>query len=247
MKSPDLIFIGGIDPGTQAGLFADARVAQNLNISYRVLPTAITSQSDQKMWGWEATSPKLFSSMLASLPKRIRAIKIGMLGKQTHLKLLLEWIQSLKAPLVVWDPVVESSSGGRLLEARQWNASLETLWQHCTLVTPNFPEAQWILKMDTRQGGAKLSAVLSGLQDKIKPPCTHVLLKGGHLSPRSPVVQDTLISQGGTWTFQHPRMKGKVRGTGCTLASALAIYLSRGHSMNRAYRLAHSYLKKHLL
>lgn len=246
MKSQPLILIGGIDPGAQAGLFADARVAERLRTPYRVIPTALTSQSDQKMWGWEATSPKLFSSMLASLPKKVRGIKIGMLGKKTHLKLVLEWIQSLSDPLVIWDPVRESSSGGSLLEIPKWNLNLEKLWHHCTLITPNFPEAQWILKMDLGQASSKLSAVLDGLQDKIQHPHTHVLLKGGHLSPRSPVVQDTLISHRGTWTFQHPRIKGKVRGTGCTLATALAIYLSRGHSLNRAYRLAHGYLKKHL-
>ena len=68
-----------------------------------------------------------------------------------------------------------------------------------------------------------------------------VLMKGGHLegadSPDCLVTPDTV-----TW-FEAPRtLTANTHGTGCTLSSALAAHLAKGHSVADATAAAKSYV-----
>jgi hydroxymethylpyrimidine/phosphomethylpyrimidine kinase len=80
-----------------------------------------------------------------------------------------------------------------------------------------------------------------------------VLLKGGHRQGR--VVCDYFFSGESMTVFSHARQPRSVRGTGCTLASAIAAGLASNlplrdavaraeqflqHEMQRAYRLGHA-------
>lgn len=68
-----------------------------------------------------------------------------------------------------------------------------------------------------------------------------VLLKGGHAN--GPEVVDLLWCPGSApLHFVAPRQPGSRRGTGCTLASAIAVHLARGHDLATACGQAKRYL-----
>jgi hydroxymethylpyrimidine/phosphomethylpyrimidine kinase len=70
---------------------------------------------------------------------------------------------------------------------------------------------------------------------------TAVLMKGGHLEgPDSP---DCLVSNDTVIWFDAPRtLTANTHGTGCTLSSALAAHLAKGHSVADATAAAKSYV-----
>jgi hydroxymethylpyrimidine/phosphomethylpyrimidine kinase len=67
-----------------------------------------------------------------------------------------------------------------------------------------------------------------------------VLLKGGHL-PGDPL--DVLVSAQVTKIFQGPRLAQTMRGTGCTLAAALACELAKGRRLEEAVDAARAYVR----
>ncbi len=68
-----------------------------------------------------------------------------------------------------------------------------------------------------------------------------VLLKGGHLEDGDPT--DVLATNDAVETFSEPRIAGRMRGTGCTLAMALACELARGVRLTDAVRSARAFVR----
>ena len=72
-----------------------------------------------------------------------------------------------------------------------------------------------------------------------------VLLKGGHRRGR--VVRDYLFDGESMTVFSHARLPGSVRGTGCTLASAIAARLASGMPLRAAVERAEQFLQRAML
>ncbi len=244
MPIQPLILIGGIDPSTHAGLFADARVVSKLNHPYRCIVTALTAQNDSHFFTWGPSSPKVFRQSLASLGPRVSYVKIGMVGNLSHIQILSAWLKKVRPKQVIWDPVLHSTSGGSLMQAKAWNQSLQDLLKQCTLLTPNFDEALWILGKEGADTHA-LEPIAQNLFEKASGKLSAILLKGGH-APKthgSKKVFDILADASGIHSFSHERLSKKVRGTGCTLATAILVYLSQGKDLREAYLKAYRFTK----
>ena len=70
-----------------------------------------------------------------------------------------------------------------------------------------------------------------------------VLMKGGHIAGDRGI--DLLITPVGETRFEDGRIDTRhTHGTGCTLASACAAGLARGHSLERAVTAAHAYVQE---
>jgi hydroxymethylpyrimidine/phosphomethylpyrimidine kinase len=108
------------------------------------------------------------------------------------------------------------------------------LFPRAVLVTPNLPEASYLLDRPiTRRAEMGQAAA-----DLIAMGCPAVLLKGGHLEDDGPAsangaLDDLLMLADGTVrVFTHPRIDTKnLHGTGCTLAAAIAAQLARGDAL----------------
>jgi hydroxymethylpyrimidine/phosphomethylpyrimidine kinase len=108
-----------------------------------------------------------------------------------------------------------------------------------SLVTPNIPEAESltgvsIASLDDMQRAAD-RLLLLGAQA--------VLVKGGHLE--EPTVVDLLRTQdGAARVFESSRLPGgSTHGTGCTLASAIAVGLAEGNTLEAAVHLGREYVR----
>ena len=70
-----------------------------------------------------------------------------------------------------------------------------------------------------------------------------VLVKGGHLAGET--VTDVLVEEGGVHRFSGPRIaSAATHGTGCTLASAIAMGLAQSSSLQDAIHRARAFVRQ---
>ena len=162
----------------------------------------------------------------------LRAAPLGMPANASIVEAIAATLPDL--PFVL-DPVLATSAGATLLDAAGCAAMITRLIPRATLMTPNLPEAA---RLTGLQSGAALGALASGL---FAMGARAVLLKGGHASGAE-AVGWLLRPDAAPLRFAAPRQPGTRRGTGCTLASAIAALLARGHDLATACGHAKRYL-----
>jgi hydroxymethylpyrimidine kinase/phosphomethylpyrimidine kinase len=216
-----VLLIGGIDPRAGAGLLRDVLTAVALGARPIAVGTAWTEQG-VGVHSIEARGHEsLIDSIRYAVSARPSAVKIGMVPDAAAAAAILAGLSSYEGPIVV-DPVLASSRGGPLFEGSL--ADLFPLLRRATLVTPNAAEAAILAGVAVRAlEGAEAAA--RALADR---GVAAVLVKGGHLGAAPAPVTDTLLVDGAVHLFSHARVAGgDVRGTGCALATAIAVHLGR--------------------
>jgi hydroxymethylpyrimidine/phosphomethylpyrimidine kinase len=161
-----------------------------------------------------------------------------MLGDAAMIEAVAAVIAEAGVPSVI-DPVMIAKGGAVLLEPFAVEALAEALIPLATLLTPNAPEAAALTGFpvetteDLRRAGERL----------IERGASAVLMKGGHIPGAR--VTDLLITPVGETRFETGRIDSRhTHGTGCTLASACAAGLARGHTLEHAVRDAHAYVQE---
>ncbi len=243
MSSPlPILAIGGLDPSGQAGLFADARVFEDLGLSYRVAATAITAQSEKKFFSWKPVDLKLFQAQLDAAGAKLGGVKIGMLGTPRHVRAVLAWLKKTRPAWVVWDPVWRSSTGGKLFRGKP--SALLPLLAVTDVWTPNLPEAELFLGRSIRNLAQARSAAVE-LWRMGKRKSHFVVLKGGHL-PKNEGASDLLVDNSGIHELRGIRLATSKRGTGCTFGSVLLAALVSGITPLDAVGFAKTYVRTRL-
>ena len=105
------------------------------------------------------------------------------------------------------------------------------------LITPNIPEAEILTKtkINTTSDMIEAGKILINLGAK------NVLIKGGHL--KSKQMNDVLLNKKITKVFRSKKYSSKnTHGTGCTLSSAIATYLSCGKDLIKSCELGIKYV-----
>lgn len=234
-----LLAIGGLDPSGHAGLLADVRVFEAGSRPYRVAVTAVTAQSEKRFYSSQPVAPRLFREQLQAAGTAIAGVKIGMLGDEAHLSEVLRWLDRARPELVVWDPVWRSSTGKVLLDIPPRHPKMKSLLRRCDVLTPNLPEAEWLLGRSLRHREEAEAAALD-LWSQGEKPGRLVVLKGGHLADKSQRRKsvDWLAMDGKLFAFEAERRNGDRRGSGCTFASSLLLALASGREARAAVRQA---------
>ena len=242
---PTVLTIAGSDSGGGAGIQADLKTITALGLYGTSVITAITAQNTLGVQAVSPASPEILAAQLDSVLSDLtpQAIKIGMLGNKTAVQVVAEKLSAYPDIPVVLDPVLISTSGRPLAAPGAIAASQELLFPRATLLTPNLPEAEFLLQMQTHtlNDDAGIEAAASRLSRQFH---TAVLLKGGHRENLPDTVCDVLCQPDQTplW-FSSPRIKNpNNHGTGCTLSSAIACGLAAGRSLEQSIRDARSYL-----
>jgi hydroxymethylpyrimidine/phosphomethylpyrimidine kinase len=139
----------------------------------------------------------------------------------------------------VVDPVLAATGGGALADdATRHAIGAELLPLREAIVTPNLDEASALLGREI--GRAQLIDAALELRAR---GARAVLLKGGHLSGEP---SDVLADADGVEMFAGGRIAGEMRGTGCTLAMALACALARGDELREAVRFARAFVRERI-
>ena len=234
-----VLAIAGSDSGGGAGIKADIKTITALG-GYAL--TAITALTAQDTHGVRAVHPvpadfvRLQIAMALADPGA-DALKTGMLGDAACVEAVADALAGCALPLVL-DPVMVAKGGADLLAKNAVASLIARLLPKATLLTPNLDEAAVLAGMavHTLPDMHEAAAVLRGLGARA------VLLKGGHLPGEE--VTDLLITADRTEAFSAPRIAGRhTHGTGCTLASAIAIGLAQGLGLRDAVLRARAFVR----
>jgi hydroxymethylpyrimidine/phosphomethylpyrimidine kinase len=107
------------------------------------------------------------------------------------------------------------------------------------VLTPNLPEAEIL----TGRSIDTLAAMRGAAEALLALGCRAVLLKGGHLP--GPTVYDVLATRDGERLWDSPRIDSRhTHGTGCTLASAVAVGIAQGLPVEAAVERARGYVQR---
>ncbi|MBF0281082.1 MAG: hydroxymethylpyrimidine/phosphomethylpyrimidine kinase [Zetaproteobacteria bacterium] len=241
-RTPVCLTIGGSDSCAGAGIQADLRVMHALGVHGCSAITALTAQSYRQIDHIEYVSTIHLHHEITTIFRDydVRSVKTGMLAHAAHVEMIAKVMQEQALLPWVIDPVMISSTGQPLLDVLGKQEAASKLFPHASLVTPNIPEAEYFLEhriREPRQAAQKLA-------DHWNTP---VLLKGGH---NLSTLIDTLAMPGSmTHQWSHPPLQlnhAAAHGTGCRLASAIAVYLSQAYPLVEAVNLGMIWLQQDL-
>lgn len=241
---PRILAIGGSDSGGGAGIEADIKTITALG-GYAM--TAITAVTAQDTIAIRAVAPVpavlvgLAIGMVAA-DIGVDAIKIGMLGSGATVGAVVDALTSLAAVPIVLDPVLASTGGTALLDAAGFEAMVRDLVPMAALITPNRQEAAVLSGIAVDRPADAIAAGLALCGKGARA----VLIKGGHFEGDE--IIDHLVTADMVTSFRKPRIVTRhTHGTGCTLASAIAVGLGRGLAVHAAIDLAQDFVRKALI
>ena len=247
--------IAGSDSSAGAGIQQDLKTMSRAGVYGATVITAITSQNTLGVKDVMPVPAEVVKSQLDAVLSdlHITAVKIGMVPNAAIAHVIADTLKDYKESLakdarklspknltVIYDPVMISTSGHRLMEEDCIQVVCEELLPLCTLVTPNLPEAELLMRKKKEETNLAFEdAKYKKLPLKYG---TSFLVKGGHAEGED--LADILYSTTGE-SHRFPTKKiatHNLHGTGCTLSSAIASYLVKGNDLVTAISLA-----KHLL
>lgn len=233
----DVLIIAGSDPTGSAGVQADLETMINFGIKPAHIITALTVQDDKRVYGCFVVPAEHVSAVFNIIKKKPpKWIKIGMLGNESIVDVIVSVIKKIPGRKIILDPVYASTSGYHLNNSRGWEKMKTDLFPECYLITPNIAEAQLL-------AGIKISKeedIFKAVHKIREMGPENVLIKGGHLSG-DPV--DTLYDGKKMYHFSGKRVYNNVmRGTGCRFASAITALLAKGISLQEAVKEAKDYI-----
>jgi hydroxymethylpyrimidine/phosphomethylpyrimidine kinase len=199
--------------------------------------TAITAITAQNTLGVTGVHPVPAEMVLAQIDAvasdiGIDAVKIGMIGSAFTAETIAARLSELGDIPIVFDPVMVATSGALLADEATVSA-FGKLMELATIATPNLPELR---RLTSEEDPVAAALHLVG-----KHGCA-VLIKGGH--EEGDALADALIETDNITSWQGQRIDTTAtHGTGCTLASAIALFLAKGLSLTDAVARAREFVR----
>lgn len=234
---PHVLSIAGSDPSGGAGVQADLKTFSALGAYGMSAITTLTAQNTQGVHDIYQLPASFVRAQIEAVFDDIRvdAVKIGMVGSAEVIDVIVDIIQCHKLAHVVVDPVMVAQSGARLADKETVQAIKKNLLPMASVVTPNIPEAEALLGLTFKNDMKDFARRLLELD------APGVLLKGGHL--KGDESTDIYADAEQIVVLSEKRLDTtNTHGTGCTLASALAVYLAKGLPAPEAAYAAKKYV-----
>jgi hydroxymethylpyrimidine/phosphomethylpyrimidine kinase len=243
MNSPKgrVLIIAGSDSGGGAGIQADIKTVTALGGYAMTAITAVTVQNTLGVTGVHEVPTDIVRAQIDAVMGDLGADawKLGMLGSAAHVRTVLEaWDAVGGGVPVVLDPVMIAKGGASLLAEDAIEVIRDQLVPIAAIITPNAPEAEALTGVEVRDLDGQINAA-EILVEQLG--AYSALVKGGHIE--GDTIRDVLLTREGYRVFESPRIDTKAtHGTGCTLASAIAAYMSQGVAIEAAVEQGRAYL-----
>ena len=236
-----VLIIAGSDSSGGAGIQADIKTVTSLGGYAMTAITAITAQNTTGVKLIVPMKPKIISSQIDFSAKDIRpnAVKVGMLHSKEVIQTVIKSLNKIKLKKIILDPVMVAKGGTKLINNAAIIEIRDKLIKDILLITPNIPEAEILTqtRIHSAQDMIKAGKILIGYGAK------NVLIKGGHL--KSNEMNDILLNKKIIRVFRSKKHNSKnTHGTGCTLSSAIATYLSCGKDLIKSCELGIIYVNE---
>ncbi|WP_418699024.1 bifunctional hydroxymethylpyrimidine kinase/phosphomethylpyrimidine kinase [Bacteroides sp.] len=241
MTPPILLSIAGSDCSGGAGIQADIKTISALGGYAASVITAVTAQNTLGVQAVHPLPADVVRAQIVSVMDDLQpaAIKIGMVHDAAIVQAIAECLQKYRPDFIVYDPVMISTSGRRLMTEETIRTIKETLFPLCTLITPNLSEASLL----TGQSISTTAEMEQAAQTLSRLYHTSILIKGGHLQGNEMCDVLCTYPSAACQFYTSPKIESpNLHGTGCTLSSAIATFLAYDHSLDEAVRHAKDYI-----
>ncbi len=236
-----ILIIAGSDSSGGAGIQADIKTVTSLGSYAMTAVTAVTVQNTKGVYAVIPIKPKEIEKQVTFSCKDIKpnAIKIGMLHSSKVIISIASALKKIKTSKIILDPVMIAKGGARLINQSAIKTLKNKLIKKAYLLTPNIPEAEVLTNTKIKN----LDDMIYAAQILIKFGVKNVLIKGGHR--KSKYLEDILLNQKEIKIFKNKKIKTKnTHGTGCTLSSAIATFLSCGKPLKKSCELGIKYVNQ---
>ena len=236
-----VLIIAGSDSSGGAGIQADIKTVTALGSYAMTAVTAVTVQNTTGVKSIIPISPKEISNQIEFVSKDIKPdiIKIGMLHSTSVINAVLNSLKKIKIHKIVLDPVITAKGGTKLINNDAIKNIRDKFLKRVFLITPNIPEAEILTNTKINNTEDMIYAA----NKIINLGAKNVLIKGGHL--KSKQMNDILLNKKIIKVFNNKKYRSKnTHGTGCTLSSAIATYLSCGKDLIKSCDLGIKYVNE---
>ncbi|MFN1217332.1 bifunctional hydroxymethylpyrimidine kinase/phosphomethylpyrimidine kinase [Chryseobacterium kwangjuense] len=239
-RYPSVLTIAGFDGSGGAGIQADIKTASALGCFSTSVLTALPVQNTQGVRKIYPIPVEAVADQIEAILDDIflDAIKIGMVHTPQLVETIVSTLGKYKKIPIVFDPVMVATSGHRLIEEDTITAITEKLFPVADIITPNMDEAAILAKMKVET----LEDLYTAGKEIKKLGCKNILLKGGH-QETSTITSLFHDEHGNYHPFETVKFNtNNTHGSGCTLSSAIAVYLARGKTLFESVALGQDYV-----
>ena len=229
-----LLSIAGFDPCGGAGVLADAKVFQRMDYLGFAVNTCITYQNESEFHGLEWLEWEQIQKQLDTLKYNFKYVKIGLVKDLEQLLNILNYIREKnEKAVIVWDPVLKSSSGF-VFNDKVSKERLRMVLRRVDIITPNLNEIKVLDEKEPYSAAKYLSKYCN------------VILKGGH-SNNHEFATDWLFVDGEEFEVEGKRIpKAEKHGSGCVYSSSLLAELANGYEVVEAMKKTKELMKTFL-
>jgi hydroxymethylpyrimidine/phosphomethylpyrimidine kinase len=238
VENAAVLTVAGSDSGGGAGIQADIKTFSACQVFGTAVITAVTAQNLEGVRAIQGINPEIVTAQMRAVLEGypIKALKTGMLFSAAIIEAVAAVLVDYPSLPLVVDPVFAATSGSRLIKPRAIRVLIEKLFPLASLITPNLPEAEFLLQRKIINRDAMQDAAQALFHSFGVP----VLLKGGHLSTSA---DDILCDFQGEKIYTAEFVKNvNSHGSGCTYAAAIAAFLAHGENLRSAIALAKAYV-----
>ncbi|MGM7636052.1 bifunctional hydroxymethylpyrimidine kinase/phosphomethylpyrimidine kinase [Bacillus sp. Hm123] len=232
--------IAGSDSGGGAGIQADVKTFQELEVYGMSALTAVTAQNTLGVHGVYPLSVEAVEKQIEAIGEDMGtdALKTGMLFSGEIIRAVAKQIEKYKWEKVVVDPVMIAKGGASLLQEEAILAMKEVLLPQALVITPNIPEAEVLAEMSIHNLEDRKIAAEKLYHAGVK----NVVIKGGHADDGEELIN--LLFDGNEFTYvKSSRIPTKnTHGTGCTFAAAMTAQLAKGQTVQQAVETASAFV-----
>ncbi|MDF2926535.1 MAG: phosphomethylpyrimidine kinase [Paenibacillaceae bacterium] len=236
---PRALTIAGSDSGGGAGIQADLKTFQMLDVFGMSAITAITVQNTLGVTGIYDVALEGIAQQIDAVVTDIGvdAVKTGMLSQPEVIELVAAKVKEHSFPHLVVDPVMIAKGGAALLADSAKDVLRRVLLPVASVVTPNVPEAEVLTGRPIRNVEEMKQAARRIVEEY---GAKAVVVKGGHMqgAPTDVGYDGTswLLLEGVRYDTRH------THGTGCTFSAAITACLARGDSLESSVRTAKEFI-----
>lgn len=241
--APYVLIVAGSDPSGCAGLQADLKTIAAHNVHAATVITVLTAGNTRGVSGVRTVSADFVLAQLQAVLSDFGPgiVKTGVLPNADTICTLKSALDEIPPLALVADPVLLTKTGERLADDSAVFA-WKSLLPYATVLTPSASEASLLTSLPVHTLAEAEHAALALRELGAQA----VLIKGRELQDNPEMVIDVLCTCDGCIRMPAPREQIQSHGTGDTLASAIAANLAQGIPLERAIRLAQTYVR-HLL
>ncbi|MEG1290803.1 MAG: hydroxymethylpyrimidine/phosphomethylpyrimidine kinase, partial [Lachnospiraceae bacterium] len=157
-----VLTIAGSDCSGGAGIQGDIKTIAAYGLYSESVITALTAQNTLGVAAVMQVPPEFLKKQLECVFEDIfpDAVKIGMIPEKAQMQVIEEILKKYKVKNIVMDTVMISTSGHHLMDPSATSYYQKRLLPLADVMTPNIPEAEWLLKRKIKTREEKVAAAL---------------------------------------------------------------------------------------